>query len=111
MLALRGKRDRRNTLLDRYGQQFGYVMERHRVEAALMVAFAQALTKLVPYSWWSQLLGPIGSGEQQLTAIQNDEAARSVAGVANPMASLPAEAGVPGDAYARSSGMSTRLRR
>ena len=38
MLALRGKRDRRNTLLDRYGQQFGYVMERHRVEAALMVA-------------------------------------------------------------------------
>jgi len=38
MLALRGKRDRRSTLLDRYGQQFGYVMERHRVEAALMVA-------------------------------------------------------------------------
>ena len=38
MLALRGKRDRRNSLLDRYGQQFGYVMERHRVEAALMVA-------------------------------------------------------------------------
>jgi signal transduction histidine kinase len=38
MLALRGKRDRRSSLLDRYGQQFGYVMERHRVEAALMVA-------------------------------------------------------------------------
>ena len=38
MLALRGKRERRSTLLDRYGQQFGYVMERHRVEAALMVA-------------------------------------------------------------------------
>jgi two-component system cell cycle sensor histidine kinase PleC len=38
MLALRGKRDRRSTLLDRYGQQFGYVMERHRVEAALIVA-------------------------------------------------------------------------
>ena len=38
MRAIRKKRDRRNTLLDRYGQQFGYVMERHRVEAALMVA-------------------------------------------------------------------------
>jgi signal transduction histidine kinase len=38
MLELRGRRDRRSTLLDRYGQQFGYVMERHRVEAALMVA-------------------------------------------------------------------------
>lgn len=38
MLDFRGRRDRRSTLLDRYGQQFGYVMERHRVEAALMVA-------------------------------------------------------------------------
>ncbi len=38
MLELRAKRDRRSTLLDRYGQQLGYVMERHRVEAALMVA-------------------------------------------------------------------------
>ena len=38
MLELRARRDRRSSLLDRYGQQFGYVMERHRVEAALMVA-------------------------------------------------------------------------
>jgi len=38
MLELRAKRDRRSTLLDRYGQQLGYVMERHRVEAALLVA-------------------------------------------------------------------------
>jgi len=42
MLELRAKRDRRSTLLDRYGQQFGYVMERHRVEAALMVAKQEA---------------------------------------------------------------------
>jgi signal transduction histidine kinase len=38
MLELRAKRDRRSTLLDRYGKQLGYVMERHRVEAALLVA-------------------------------------------------------------------------
>ena len=38
MLELRGKRDKRNSLLDRYGQQLGYIMERHRVEAALLVA-------------------------------------------------------------------------
>ena len=42
MLELRAKRERRSTLLDRYGQQFGYVMERHRVEAALMVAKQEA---------------------------------------------------------------------
>ncbi|MDX1424526.1 MAG: HAMP domain-containing sensor histidine kinase [Kiloniellales bacterium] len=38
MLELRGRRDRRGTLLERYGKQFGYVMERHKVEAALTVA-------------------------------------------------------------------------
>ena len=38
MLELRGRRDKRNSLLDRYGQQLGYIMERHRVEAALLVA-------------------------------------------------------------------------
>ena len=42
MLDFRGKRERRSSLLDRYGQQFGYVMERHRVEAALLVAKQEA---------------------------------------------------------------------
>ena len=38
MFELRDRRDRRSTLLDSYGRQLGYVMERQRVEAALMVA-------------------------------------------------------------------------
>ena len=38
MLELAGRRERRSTLLDRYGQQLGYIVERQRVEAALLVA-------------------------------------------------------------------------
>jgi signal transduction histidine kinase len=38
MFEVRDRRERRPTLLHSYGQQLGYVMERHRVETALMVA-------------------------------------------------------------------------
>src|SRR5436190_15842522 len=49
------------------------------LEAAVYLGFAQILTKVVPYPWWSRLLGPIGSGEQPVGATPNNEAARSVA--------------------------------
>ena len=42
MLELGGRKDRRGTLLDRYGRQLGHIVERHRVEAALLVAKQEA---------------------------------------------------------------------
>ncbi len=49
------------------------------LEASLLLAFAQVLTKLVPYAWWSRLLGPPAAGEPQRDAAQDDPAAHGVA--------------------------------
>lgn len=51
------------------------------LEAALLLVLAQLLIKVTPYSWWSQLLGPIDSEKEESNAVAEIEIAGSIAWV------------------------------
>ncbi|MGE0055194.1 MAG: lasso peptide biosynthesis B2 protein [Hyphomicrobium sp.] len=54
-------------------------------EAAFLLAVAHVLTKLVPYRWWSGLLGPICDAHQnnERSIFVNSEAAQAVGWAVN----------------------------
>ena len=48
------------------------------LEAILFLVFAQLLIKLVPYRWWSYLLGPIGTTRAEIPCPVEDNAVELV---------------------------------
>lgn len=60
------------------------------LEAALLLVFAQFLIRVTPYSWWSQLLGPINGEKEESKAVSETEIGGSIAWLVNTAArSLP----------------------